>query len=317
MKNALYTRVIIGALFAAVAAGTWDVWWHGALGRESFWSPPHLFLYTAVIVSIGTGAYAWYTLREKVWKRVAIALAFIPLSAPLDELWHRLFGVENIASPVIVWSPPHLLLIFGILGSLLVLLPILRRDENREAAHVFGSMALGASITLLSFVMSPLEPTGPHQLLGFFGAGFFGAVLASVLLIARQWAHGFAGATMAAVFFVVLSSLQFGEQIAPGVQVPPHDHAPSWLLVFAALIPAAVSDFFGRKLYPWVEGGVIGLLWSFLLYRFATYFFEPQFQYSFANAFVAIGASTVGGIGAGAVVGLWYPNRHAREAQNA
>src|SRR3989344_1568575 len=128
MKKAFFARIIVGSLFAAVAAGTWDVWWHGALGRESFWSPPHLFLYAAVIVGIGTGWYAWHTLRERVWKRMALLLALIPLSAPLDEFWHRLFGVENIASVAIVWSPPHLLLIFGIIGSLIALLPILRQD---------------------------------------------------------------------------------------------------------------------------------------------------------------------------------------------
>src|SRR5256885_1384058 len=37
-------------------------------------------------------------------------MAFVILAAPIDDLWHRLFGVD-----VALWSPPHLL---GLLGGI-------------------------------------------------------------------------------------------------------------------------------------------------------------------------------------------------------
>jgi len=304
MKKAFFARIIVGSLFAAVAAGTWDVWWHGALGRESFWSPPHLFLYAAVIVGIGTGWYAWRMFRELVWRRVALLLALIPLSAPLDELWHRLFGVENISSPAIIWSPPHLLLIVGIIASLVALLPLLRTDEDKDARRLFGSITFAVILTLLFFVTGPFEPTGPLRLLGFPGAGIIAAVLVGVLLSARQWIPGIAGATLSAAFFLLLSSMNFGEQVAAGVVIPPHDHAPPWLTIFAAFIPAVFLDLFGRRLPLWAQGGAVGFLWSFILYGFASYFFEPQFQYGAIQTLTAIGSSTLGGIVVGGIVTL-------------
>lgn len=45
-------RAIAAALTIAVVAATWDVWWHSAVGRDTFWEPPHLFLYSAALCVI-------------------------------------------------------------------------------------------------------------------------------------------------------------------------------------------------------------------------------------------------------------------------
>lgn len=87
-------RLIISFLFVAVIAGTWDAWWHGAIGRDSLFEPPHLLLYASTISAVLMGMYGWYTTREKVWKRVVLFLLLIPISAPFDELWHRIFGLS-------------------------------------------------------------------------------------------------------------------------------------------------------------------------------------------------------------------------------
>ena len=301
MKKQSFARIIISSLFAAVAAGTWDAWWHGALGRESFWSPPHIFLYASIIITIGIGWYGWYLFRERLWKRFALILALIPLSAPLDDLWHRFFGVENVSSPVIVWSPPHLLVIFGVIGTLAMILPILRSDEDRDARRLFGSIAFGAILALLFFAVSPLEPTGPHHLLGFWGAGVFAAILAGMLLIAGHWIPGLGGATLTAAFFLLLSSIGFGEKISPNVIIAAHEHAPKWLTIFSVFIPAVMLDF-SKKIPLWMRGGMVGFLWSFLLFGFASYFFDAPFQYSLSQALVAVAAGVFGGIIAGGIV---------------
>jgi len=136
----IHYRFICSSLFAAVVAGTWDAWWHGALGRESFWSPPHVLLYSSVILAIIAGVHGWYRTREKIWRKLATLLVLVPAPAPFDELWHRVFGVENLSSPLIVWSPPHVVLIGSIVGSFLMLLPIIRRDENINAQRLFGPL---------------------------------------------------------------------------------------------------------------------------------------------------------------------------------
>ena len=61
-----YARYIAVALFAAVLAGQWDVWWHGAIGRDTFFEPPHLLLYGAVVVAVLLGIKGWRQTKDLV-----------------------------------------------------------------------------------------------------------------------------------------------------------------------------------------------------------------------------------------------------------
>src|SRR5439155_1279317 len=49
--SALATGLAFGVVGLVLSwfGAAWDVSWHRALGRETFWSPPHLFLYGGVI----------------------------------------------------------------------------------------------------------------------------------------------------------------------------------------------------------------------------------------------------------------------------
>jgi hypothetical protein len=107
----------VAATWVALLGAVWDVSWHRTLGRDTFWSAPHLLLYAGVsgglvaaLVGVGTaerggpglrlGRYTlstWYTLA-------LIGNAAVVLTAPVDDLWHRLYGRD-----VDIWSAPHLL----------------------------------------------------------------------------------------------------------------------------------------------------------------------------------------------------------------
>ena len=288
-------RLITIALFTAVLAGTWDVWWHGALGRETFWSPPHLLLYASVIVTIGTGFYGWWKTRERSWKWLAIVLFLIPASAPFDELWHRIFGVEPVNSPLIVWSPPHVILALSLVSSFLYLFVHLQRDEDIVAKHLLQSTALASALSLLLFLASPLEPIGPYHLVGFAGAAVGSALIAGFFLFAQQWMNRFGSAISVAGIFMLLAAMNFGEKIAPNVALQPHDHPPGWLMIFSCLLPAALIDVLNEKPL-WLRGGIVGLFHGGLLYGFSSQFFEPQFQYAASEMWTAIVASIIGGM---------------------
>lgn len=294
----IHYRFICSSLFAAVVAGTWDAWWHGALGRESFWSPPHVLLYSSVILAIIAGVHGWYRTREKIWRKLATLLVLVPASAPFDELWHRAFGVENLSSPLIVWSPPHIVLIGSIVGSFLMLLPIIRRDENINAQRLFGPLTFAGILSLFLFLAAPFQPTGPYTLLGFWGAGIIAGLIVGVILFAKKWVPDFGGAVLTITFFILLSSIGLPEQLAPGVDVPPHAHAPAWLTVFALLIPALWVDL-TKRMSTVTIGIVAGIVYGAILYGFSSNFFEPAFRYSSESMFIAIVASAVGGLGAG------------------
>ncbi len=115
------------SLFGLLVAGQGfysDVAWHVALGRDKdLFTAPH----TGIVVGLGlilmSGVVGVLlaslqgvetTLR---WRAVRIPWSSLPLLAlggaavtgfPLDELWHRQFGVD-----VTMWSPTHMLMILG------------------------------------------------------------------------------------------------------------------------------------------------------------------------------------------------------------
>src|SRR5262245_37412883 len=139
-------RRALWALLAAKLVGGWgvgwDIRWHLVIGRDSFWIAPHVMTYASVVVVC---AISFGVLVVETWGRrstplpatLSIAglrgtrgfhltwwgMAVVILAAPVDDLWHRLFGLD-----VTLWSPPHLLGLAGSqvanLGALLIALEV-------------------------------------------------------------------------------------------------------------------------------------------------------------------------------------------------
>jgi hypothetical protein len=120
--------VILYLLFQAEFGLAWDRSWHDYLGRDRFWIPPHIMIYSGMGV---TGLVALFmvlieTVRYYQGKpgvddsstirvlRVFVApMGFVMLgfgtlsdliAAPLDNYWHSLYGID-----VTLWSPFHLM----------------------------------------------------------------------------------------------------------------------------------------------------------------------------------------------------------------
>lgn len=285
-------RFIAAALVTAVSAGAWDIWWHAAIGRDTFFEPPHLLLYSAVLAAIIAGAIGWYRTRDASWRRVAVALLVVPLSAPFDELWHLAFGVEDLSSPLVIWSPPHLALILSTLAALLMLLPHIA--EDRAGRQFFRSLVFAAGAILISVLATPFLPIGPYRLLGPWGAILSTAAIIAPFIIAQSFIGGFGRVTSVAAFFSLLYVIQFHQGSAPGIIVPFHAHPPVWLAIAAILVPAAFLDV-SRKLPEDVRGGAAGLLLGAILFG-AISSFDPDFQFSDTAVLAAVAASAVGGV---------------------
>jgi len=125
--------IILCLLLFAELGLAWDRRWHDILGRDQFWIPPHIMMYTGIA---GTGLTALFIVlldtRRYYQKKAGVddsstisilrffhaPLGFILLgfgmltdliAAPFDNYWHELYGID-----VTLWTPFHLM---GALGG--------------------------------------------------------------------------------------------------------------------------------------------------------------------------------------------------------
>jgi hypothetical protein len=157
-----------GLIAAKALAGwgvQWDIRWHLLIGRDSFWIAPHVMTYAGVSACalLAFGILAFDTARARSGERPPDGVQYFGLTgtrgfhlawwgmavtivaAPIDDLWHRLFGLD-----VTLWSPPHLLGLAGAqintLGCLAIALELWRAGSRagRTALLVTGVLLLAA-----------------------------------------------------------------------------------------------------------------------------------------------------------------------------
>jgi len=143
----LWTCVI--AITSASTGGIWDISWHKSIGRDTFWTAPHMLIQLCGILA---GISCGYLILSATFGKSRAALAAsvriwgfrgplgafacawggvaMVVSAPFDNWWHAAYGLD-----VKVLSPPHVLLIFGILvirvGTLLMIMALLHHAEGK------------------------------------------------------------------------------------------------------------------------------------------------------------------------------------------
>jgi hypothetical protein len=100
----------------------WDIAWHIDKGRDSFFSPPHNFIYAFMVVVLTMSLYGLvrdkretpfhltigHTRLHPGMLIVAVGAMLVLFFAPADDLWHRVFGPDAT-----LWGPMHLV---GLLG---------------------------------------------------------------------------------------------------------------------------------------------------------------------------------------------------------
>ena len=143
------TSVIVGLI--------WDISWHMTIGRDTFWTPAHLAIYTGGAVaglacgfevlrrsffSSGAtpddGVTVWRLFNGPLggWLCIWGAVAMLT-SAPFDDWWHAAYGLD-----VKIISPPHALLALGFItilgGALIMAVAVQGREADRHDASVAG-----------------------------------------------------------------------------------------------------------------------------------------------------------------------------------
>ncbi|HEX9038580.1 MAG TPA: hypothetical protein VF808_16480 [Ktedonobacterales bacterium] len=127
----------------------WDREWHHYIGRDSFFIPPHILIYSGVlgagIIALAVvltdtrryhrgapGVDDTSTTRVFGWFHAPLGYIIAGFgildmlaSAPLDNYWHELYGID-----VVLWAPFHLMGIAGGLIGMLGMMYIFASEET-------------------------------------------------------------------------------------------------------------------------------------------------------------------------------------------
>ena len=129
--------VMLVGMFDLIFGAAWDGQWLAAVGRDQFFTPPHIMLYSGVAI-VGLLCLAMVLIETIRYHRhvpgvddqtttcvlrifhaplgfiiTGFGMFMILLAAPLDNYWHILYGID-----VTVWSPFHMM---GLLRTPVVL----------------------------------------------------------------------------------------------------------------------------------------------------------------------------------------------------
>ncbi len=233
----------------------WDDSWHTDRGRDDFLVPPHLLLYGGVMaLGLLMGWWAWTLRREGARdgapRLALLGVAAVLVSAPVDELWHRLFGRDAV-----IWSPPHLV---GIAATFAVAVALARgvtTAVGRTVTMVVAAHALvlGAAMVLVMEFEADVPQFSPALYLPVVCAA--ASFVLPVIRTQDQRRFAFTYATLAytAVRLAIVVALSLGGFSTP--IVPPIllvafvvDHAASRGLWSTLALPAAVHAVY----LPWL-----------------------------------------------------------------
>ncbi|HEY5089883.1 MAG TPA: hypothetical protein VIK30_07930 [Polyangia bacterium] len=155
----------------------WDIAWHRSIGRDGFWSPPHVAIYAAAILAavaalaqvlpatFGRGAARHAGVRVLGFRgplgAFIAAWGGITMlsSAPFDDWWHNAYGLD-----VKILSPPHVVLGLGIIalhiGALVMLAGAMNRLEPGARRRTLETqMTVVAAMIIVALMTMFMEKT--------------------------------------------------------------------------------------------------------------------------------------------------------------
>ena len=236
--------LFVVAFLAALFGTYWDDGWHTERGRDSFFIAPHITLYAGIALT-GALTFLWAAfaardrglraaLRHPPLTIAAIGVATTLAAGPIDNVWHELFGRDAV-----VWSPPHMLGVAGVIASAAAFALEASRVVGRGGrllAPVAGAALLAASAVLVLEYETDVPQFDEAWYLPVLAAG---SALALGLVradSAQRWAATSAAAAYTLIIVAFRIVLEGGSFPGPGIP--------------ALIVPAIALDLAHRRLAP-------------------------------------------------------------------
>jgi hypothetical protein len=302
---------IYAVVFAAaciVSGLLWDISWHRTIGRDTFWSPPHVLEQIAAAIAglscgylvlrttFGGSAQAratsvrfWRFFQGPVGAWVCIwGTIMMITSAPFDNWWHNAYGLD-----VKILSPPHMVLAGGMigiqLGAMLIALGAQNRTDNeadrRRYARIF---AFAAGIVVVMSTVFIMEEAAFGN--SMHGASFYKvtAMVIPIFLVAfgRALRLRWPATTVALLYMVMVLVTMWVTQLFPAqpllapIYNPVTHMVPTpfpLLLVFPALAIDLLMRRFGAN-RDWILSVAIGF--AFVVVMIGVHWYWAEFLLS-------------------------------------
>ena len=277
------------AVTSAYVGGYWDISWHRSIGRDSFWSAPHMAIYACgILAGISAGYLIFSTTfgknREhrdvsvRIWGLSGPLGAFICAwggvamlaSAPFDDWWHNAYGLD-----VRIISPPHMVLaagFFGIeFGTVMLMLAFMNRaTEQLRPALERLFLYVGGTVLCESLLikLESISRADQHNARFFIVVVIGTPLILTALTIAseKKWAATIITSvyTAFALAFLWLLPL-FPAEPKLGPVYREVTHFIPWEFPLLLIVPAFVMDLIMQRTTTWrplLRGLAVGV--SFL-----------------------------------------------------
>ena len=305
--------ISLGVLLTSSSA-SWDITNHLINKPETFFSTPHLLLYTGVgvaalgsaIMFVGKRSFANQGKFKLPMRLVIIGISMVVIAGPFDYNWHVAFGLDGLL------SPSHFILTFGLflasIGALSGLVfarnysPLLTSQKGGNQIEQEGkpkqSVVLLGMDNLLSVIgILPLWITATGLLYMFslpfsdtqsfdfnpdptFAAIFatigFPLLLSTILYLSYGLNYRFGILSITGAAFLLISILT--------TMIPNEFLVPTISFYFLSIIPFVVADtilsFSKTKSLQYVAGGILGSCSFMVYYPFITYVYNEAFTHN-------------------------------------
>jgi hypothetical protein len=272
-------------LTTAIGLG-WDRRWHATHIFNTFYSPPHLFIYTMLGLTVATmgGIMLWPSTRREFGQANihlpvvgrdlpgALALAgaglgVVMLAGVFDDLWHSNFGLDETS-----WSLPHAMLGIGFELTFIGIIACRLALAGKRPISAPGWCVLGTLLLLFSLdrIVGPLAQPSPDMVRGVavFPVLAVQAPFQHTMRIYQQW-----NLNRTNWLFVPAAALAAGMSLA----LVWNFTRRTWVLLLAALFPYVTSGltelgtarYFGLQHDPrnWLPLPVLPAVAGFVIVR--------------------------------------------------
>jgi hypothetical protein len=294
------------AVISSVIGGAWDISWHESIGRDTFWTTPHILIQLCGVIS---GVCCGYLILSTTFQKDSPLRAYsismwgfrgpmgaflcawggvcMITSAPFDNWWHAAYGLD-----VKILSPPHVLLALGMTGIRFGTVVMIISEMNRAQGEYrvkLERLLFFAFIFLFGMTIGIAQ----EYTFRFFmhGATFYlvAALIAPIIMaaIAAATKHPWAATITTALYTATHLAFTWAlplfpaePKLGPVYQKITHLIPPDFPMLL--IVPAIVFDLVWRRIggwNRWAQAAILGaaFLGSFLAVQwpFADFLMSP------------------------------------------